>query len=92
MAGGYVACRMVDTMLASIDTPFAGRLSDWLQVIRGEFSEDPELAVTAEQARQRWPLPPTSLVAILDAFVDVRFLRRLPDGAYARRAGLTDDQ
>jgi hypothetical protein len=78
-------------MLASIDTPFSGRLSDWLQVIRFEFSEHPDLAVTAEQARERWPLPPSRLTAILDAFVDVRFLRRLPDGAYAKRADAADE-
>jgi hypothetical protein len=78
-------------MLASTNTPFAGRLSDWLQVIRGEFSEHPELAVTTEQAHERWPLPPANLIAILDAFVDVRFLRRLPDGAYARRSDAVDD-
>jgi len=64
----------------------SGRLVDWLQVIRGDFEEAPDLRVTTEEAQTRWPLPVASLGAILDAFVDVRFLYRRPDGVYGRWA------
>lgn len=62
-----------------------GRLIDWLQVIRGDFDEAPDLRVTVEQAVGLWPMPEASLGIILDTYVDVGFLSRCPDGAYVRR-------
>jgi hypothetical protein len=69
---------------------FSGRIVDWLQVIRGEFNESPRLSLTMEQAHTRWPLPAAHLAAILGAFEDVRFLRRLPDGSFVRRDDWSD--
>ena len=36
--------------------PFNTRIEDWLQVIRGEFHETPDLRVTLDQAETRWDL------------------------------------
>ncbi len=64
---------------------FTGRLVDLLQVIRGEFEATPDLRVTIEQAREIWNVDVTSLDVILQAFVDVGFLRRSAEGVYFRR-------
>ena len=62
--------------------PFGTRLDHWLQLIRGEFQEVPDLRVTLEQAEVVWSLEPRDLELILETFVDVGFLRRVSDGAY----------
>ncbi len=62
--------------------PFGTRLDHWLQLIRGEFQEVPDLRVTLEQAEVLWSLEPRDLELILETFVDVGFLRRVSDGAY----------
>ena len=62
--------------------PFNTRIEDWLQVIRGEFHETPDLRVTLDQAETRWDLDHRNAELILETFVDVGFLRRSPDGSY----------
>ncbi len=53
--------------------PFGTRLDHWLQLIRGEFQEVPDLRVTLEQAEVLWSLEPRDLELILETFVDVGF-------------------
>ena len=62
--------------------PFDTRLNDWLQLIRREFEEVPDLRVTLEQAEVLWKLEPRDLELILETFVDVGFLRHSSDGPY----------
>lgn len=65
--------------------PIANRwLSDWFEVIRGEFDEMPGLRLTASQARDYWDAPP-AIQHMLDAFVDCGFLARSAEGVYERR-------
>ena len=73
--------------------PFRSRLDEWLQLIRGEFQEVPDLRVTLEQAQGRWNLEPRDLKLMLEAFVDVGFLRRSADGSYfhPQPRGVTPD-
>lgn len=73
--------------------PVGTRLDHWLQLIRGEFQEVPDLRVTLEQAAVLWNLEPRDLEVLLETFVDVGFLRRSPDGSYFRPQprGVTTD-
>ena len=61
------------------------RLVDWLQLIRAEFEEPFGLQVTADEALERWPLDRGRLLGLLDALVQVGYLRRSPDGVFFRR-------
>jgi hypothetical protein len=64
---------------------FAGRLSDWVQIIRYEFQEWPDLRVTAADASRLWGLETFRLEAVLDAFVQAGLLSRTLDGVYSLR-------
>ncbi len=55
------------------------------QRIQGEYREMPGLSLTADQARRLWGLDENACRAILDALVDVQFLRRTAKGSYVRR-------
>jgi hypothetical protein len=55
-----------------------------LDQIREEFLEMPGLRLTCSQACRLWGLPDARCGGMLDALVDVGFLRRTPDGAYVR--------
>jgi hypothetical protein len=59
-------------------------VADWLQIIRGEYSEIPGLHLTKKQVQRLWGLDPVTCDALLESLVDVKFLRRTPSGAYAR--------
>jgi hypothetical protein len=59
-------------------------VADWLQIIRGEYSEIPGLQLTKQQVQRLWGLDPVTCDALLDALVAGRFLRLTPTGAYAR--------
>jgi hypothetical protein len=74
-------------MTPILDPAFAGRLSDWVQVIRSEFGAMPDLKVTLAEATSRWPLETPRLEAVLDAFVSANFLERSSNGVYAVREG-----
>jgi hypothetical protein len=77
-------------MIGIVGSLFSGRIADSLQAIRNAFDAEPEMTVSLDQASALWRLAPDRLQPVLDALVDVRFLRRLSDGAYARRtSGLT---
>jgi hypothetical protein len=51
---------------------------------RAEFLEMPDLRLTIEQAERLWGVRRTVCQAVLDALVDAKFLRRKPNGVYAR--------
>ncbi len=53
--------------------------------VQGEFREMPGLSLTPEQARRLWGLDELACAAILDALVDVQFLRRTAKGSYVRQ-------
>jgi DNA-binding IclR family transcriptional regulator len=55
-----------------------------LERLRAEFLEMPGLRLTLEQVQRLCGVEPTMCQAILDAMVDAKFLRRKPDGTYAR--------
>jgi hypothetical protein len=53
--------------------------------VRAEFNEMPGLTLTMLQARRLFGLPPDACTRILGGLAAEGLLRRLPDGAYARR-------
>jgi hypothetical protein len=59
-------------------------VADWLQIIRGEYSEIPGLHLTKKQVQRLWGLDPDTCDALIESLVNVKFLRRTPNGAYAR--------
>ncbi len=58
--------------------------ADWLQIIRGEYSEIPGLHLTKKQVQRLWGLDAVTCDALLETLVGGRFLRRTQNGAYAR--------
>jgi hypothetical protein len=58
-----------------------------LSRIRGEYLEMPGLRLTISQAQRLCGIERGLCETVLDLLVEERFLRRTPDGAYAR---LTD--
>ena len=65
----------------------AAQTSDWIQLIRSEYLEIPGLHLTRNQAQRFWGLDVVTCDALLEALVDVRFLRRTHAGAYVRADG-----
>jgi len=65
--------------------PAAATISQLLDRIQGEYLELPALRLTEAQARRLWDLDGTTCGALLEALVDVQFLRRAPDGTFVRR-------
>jgi len=63
--------------------PFA----DWIRLIRSEYLEVPGLYLTRDQVQRLWNLDAATCDAVLEALVDVRFLRRTDGGAYVRTDG-----
>jgi hypothetical protein len=55
------------------------------QRIQGEYREMPGLSLTVQQARRLWNLDETTCAAILNALVDLRFLRKTARGSYIRQ-------
>ena len=58
-----------------------------IERVRGEFLEMPGLRLTAAQVARLCGVEQTICQGVLDALVDVNFLRRSSDGTYTR---LTD--
>ena len=59
-------------------------IADWLQLIRAEYLEIPGLCLTKPEAQRLWGLEAVTCEALLDALIDVRFLRCTRLGAYVR--------
>ena len=60
-------------------------ITETAERIKGEYREMPGLSLTPDQARRLWGLDETACRAILDALVDLHFLRRTTRGSYVRR-------
>ena len=58
--------------------------TDWLQIIRGEYLELPDLRLTRSQVKRMWKLDDRTCDALLDALVQARFLRLTRDQRYIR--------
>ena len=59
-------------------------ITDWLQLVRAEYLENPHLSLTKRQVQRLWGLDPDTAEALLAALTDVKFLRRTGKGAYVR--------
>ncbi len=63
-------------------------IADCLHLIRARYLAIPGLCLTKDQVQQLWRLDAVTCDALVDALIDVRFLRRTDQGAYEReRAG-----
>ena len=62
-------------------------IADWIHLIRSEYLEIPGLHLTRNQVQRLWGLEAVMCDALLDALVDVSFLRRTHAGAYVRADG-----
>jgi hypothetical protein len=63
-------------------------IADCLHLIRSRYLETPGLCLTKDQVQHLWRLDSVTCDALVDALIDVRFLRRTAQGAYEReRAG-----
>lgn len=56
----------------------------WIELIRAEYHEMPDLHLTKSQMRRLWNLDATRCDAVLEALEAARFLRRTPGGAYVK--------
>ena len=57
---------------------------DWLELVRSEYLEIPGLRLTKRQVQRLWGLDADRCDALLDALVDVRFLKRTRSDGYVR--------
>ena len=72
-----------EAAMIAAQTTFA----DWVHLIRSEYLEMPGLHLTGPQVQRLWGLEPVTCDALLDALIDVRFLKRTHAGAYVRADG-----
>ena len=61
--------------------------ADWIHLVRSEYPEMPGLQLTRSQAQRLWGLDTFRCEAILEALIDVKFLRRTHGGAYVLADG-----
>ena len=66
--------------MSSVQTTMA----DWLQIIRGEFSEIPGLHLTRNQIQRLWGLDGQTCDKLLEFLLATKFLRLTHDEAYVR--------
>ena len=59
-------------------------MTDWLNLIRGEYHEIPGLHLTKPQVQRLWNLDASTCEAILGALETDKFLRRTRAGAYVK--------
>jgi len=57
-------------------------VSEWLQRIRVEYQEMPDLSLNKKQMQKMWRLDAFVCDALVDALVAARVLRRTAGGAY----------
>jgi hypothetical protein len=62
-------------------------MTDWLNLIRGEYHEIPGLHLTKPQVQRLWNLDGITCDAVLEALETARFLRRTHTGAYVKANG-----
>jgi len=59
-------------------------LHDWLQLIRSEYEELPDLRLNQSQVESLWGLDAMTAEALLAALVSAGVLKRTRHGAYVR--------
>ena len=59
-------------------------MTDWIQLIRAEYHEMPDLRLTRPQVQRLWNLETTMCDAVLDVLEATKFLRRTHTGAYVK--------
>jgi hypothetical protein len=59
-------------------------MTDWLTLIRAEYSEIPGLHLTKRQAQRLWSLDDHACDTLLSTLEAQKFLRRTPNGGYVR--------
>jgi hypothetical protein len=64
------------------------RIDELLRRIQSDYVQRPELRLTLEEAQHLWQLDRTECEALLTAFVDAAFLRRV-GGAFMRARSAT---
>ena len=74
----------MDVSIAVPETALETMTAEWLCRIRGEYTEVPGLSLTRQQAKRLWRLDDAMVDRVLQALVDVRFLRRTATGSYVR--------
>ena len=62
-------------------------IADWLQLIRSEYLEIPDLHLTKKQIEQLWGLDVSTSEALLDSLIKAGFLRLTTAGGYMRADG-----
>jgi hypothetical protein len=62
-------------------------MTEWLRLVRGEYSEMPGLNLTKGQMQRLWNLDGPTCDVILEVLEETRFLRRTERGAYVRNDG-----
>jgi len=84
-AGRFALSQHVDLWYSADGRSFAP--VDLLRRIWNEFLEMPGLRLTSQQAQRLWALDADTCGAVLENLVELKFLRRGPEGRYFR---LTD--
>lgn len=59
-------------------------LHEWVQLIRAEYEELPDLQLTQPQVEDLWGLDTTVAEVLLSALVSTGVLNRTPQGVYVR--------
>jgi hypothetical protein len=59
-------------------------LEEWLQLIRAEYEELPDLQLSQSQVEELWGLDTTVAEALLGALVSAGVLKKTPGGTYMR--------
>jgi hypothetical protein len=65
-------------------SPLQTAAGDWLQIIRGEFTEVPGLRLTKKQVQRLWGLDPQTCDELIGLLVAAKFLRQTDDSSYVR--------
>jgi hypothetical protein len=60
------------------------QLHDWLQLIRAEFDELPDLRLTQSEVESLWELDAPMAEALLSELSSAGFLKKSAEGAYMR--------
>jgi addiction module HigA family antidote len=62
-------------------------ITDWIQLIRAEYLEIPDLCLTKLQVQRLWGLDPLTSDSLLEALVEAKFLRRTGQDTFVRARG-----
>jgi hypothetical protein len=63
------------------------KVAEWLHIVRGEYLEIPDLALTRAEIQRMWRLDEMTCNALVDALVLAGFLRCTHLGRYVRAGG-----